>query len=1110
MALQSPGVEVTVIDESFYTPADSGTIPLVVVATAENKSNASGTGIAQGTLAANAGKVYKVSSQRELIDFFGQPTFKTTTSGSPRHGDEQNEYGLQAAYSFLGSANTAYIVRAGVNLDDLTAQSTIPGSEATDGQWWLDTQSTLWGMFEWDGSPSSVGGQKFVNKVPMVLTADDTDSLVGNEPAPGVGKVGDYAVVTSSDVIRMFYKGKNYINDTISWELIGTANWRKFWPAFTAEADGHSGLSSSKNFTINGTLITINTSVTVDGMVALINAGFVAGVTAANVNNTVTLFITGETSSGDGNEIELQDGSISIQDLFGVPQGTYYGAELAMAPHTQVPQWKTAGTPKPTGSIWVKTTDPNLGSRWRIKQWNSDAKSWLEVAAPLYANAQTAIYGVNRTGGGLGISENTVYVQYNYSEDTGYDVTPQTASFKIFARKLKGVTSVTSDTIGTGTLTGAQSYSFEIRETVLGSTTLSTDTITITAAGTSADAATIRQAINAADLTNIEATVANGKLTITHNLGGEFRIVDTDGLFADLGFVAYDVDTGSGTANFYAAPSVDSDYDYVASNYIPMSGTATGYIAAPDAPLNDPEEGQRWYSSLVDEVDVLVNNGDAWVGYQYVGGTGTVSTGTIYSNTDPAGPIVSATRPSTQSDGTALVTGDLWIDTSDLENYPMIYKFQDGLTNNVLSNWVQMDKNDSTSEDGIIFADARWADNGETKEPSTIVELLASDYVDPDVVDPTLYPRGMLLWNTRRSGFNVKRYVRNYIDTSADNEAYGGVSMINYEPARWVTDSGEMFGRKAQREVIVQALKALVNSNQEMREDEIRNFNLISCPGYPELIQNMVELNVDRGQTAFIVGDSPLRLGSSTPELTAWGLNTNSATDNGDDGLVTSDEYTGVFYPSGLTSDNSGNSIMVPASHMMLKTIALSDQVSYPWFAPAGIRRGGIVNATSAGYLDAATGDFKPVALTEGQRDALYNVNVNPITYFNGVGLVNYGQKTRSGTASSLDRINVARLVIYLRTQLSKLAKPYVFEPNDKLTRDEVRTAVESLLLELVGLRAIYDYAVVCDETNNTPARIDRNELYVDIAIEPVKSIEFIYIPLRLKNTGEIAASRAS
>jgi phage tail sheath protein FI len=97
-------------------------------------------------------------------------------------------------------------------------------------------------------------------------------------------------------------------------------------------------------------------------------------------------------------------------------------------------------------------------------------------------------------------------------------------------------------------------------------------------------------------------------------------------------------------------------------------------------------------------------------------------------------------------------------------------------------------------------------------------------------------------------------------------------------------------------------------------------------------------------------------------------------------------------------------------------------------------------------------------------------------------------------------------LVIYLRSQLNRLAKPYIFEPNDKITRDEIKQQVESVMLELVGQRALYDYLVVCDESNNTPTRIDRNELYVDIAIEPVKAVEFIYIPIRLKNTGEIAA----
>ena len=189
---------------------------------------------------------------------------------------------------------------------------------------------------------------------------------------------------------------------------------------------------------------------------------------------------------------------------------------------------------------------------------------------------------------------------------------------------------------------------------------------------------------------------------------------------------------------------------------------------------------------------------------------------------------------------------------------------------------------------------------------------------------------------------------------------------------------------------------------------------------------------------------------------------------------------------------------------MMLRTVALSDQVSYPWFAPAGTRRGGITNATATGFVD-AEGEFVTVALNEGQRDTLYAQAINPITFISGAGLVNYGQKTRARGASALDRINVARLVIYLRSQLNQLAKPYIFEPNDKITRDEIKQAAESLMLELVGQRALYDFLVVCDESNNTPSRVDRNELYLDIAIEPVKAVEFIYIPLRLKNTGEIA-----
>ena len=190
---------------------------------------------------------------------------------------------------------------------------------------------------------------------------------------------------------------------------------------------------------------------------------------------------------------------------------------------------------------------------------------------------------------------------------------------------------------------------------------------------------------------------------------------------------------------------------------------------------------------------------------------------------------------------------------------------------------------------------------------------------------------------------------------------------------------------------------------------------------------------------------------------------------------------------------------------MMLRVFANNDNVAFPWFAPAGTRRGVVDNATAVGYVDGASGEFETISVTESIRDTMFGVNVNPITFFSGSGIVNFGNKTATSSSSALDRINVSRLAVYLRTQLNQIAKPFIFEPNDSLTRNEIKQAVESFLLELVGQRALFDFLVVCDETNNTATRIDRNELYVDIAIEPVKSVEFIFIPLRIKNTGEIA-----
>jgi hypothetical protein len=312
-------------------------------------------------------------------------------------------------------------------------------------------------------------------------------------------------------------------------------------------------------------------------------------------------------------------------------------------------------------------------------------------------------------------------------------------------------------------------------------------------------------------------------------------------------------------------------------------------------------------------------------------------------------------------------------------------------------------------------------------------------------------------------------------------------------------------GRLAQRQMIVEAMKSGIDTSQGAREDTAQ-YTLIATPGYPELIPNMIALSNERNNTLFVVGDTPMRLPATGTDITTWATNNNGLGTVAGDGQSATSNYAATFYPSCTTTDLSGNTVVTAPSHMMVRTIIRSDEVSYPWLAPAGTRRGVVDNATQIGYIDAATGEFQPIGVNQGLRDVLYSLNVNPITFIPGVGITNFGNKTSTTTTTALDRINVARLVAFLRGRLEEIGKLYLFEPNDQITRNEITNTCNSLMVDLIAKRAIYDYLVVCDLSNNTPARIDRNELWVDIAIEPVKAVEFIYIPLRIKNTGDIAA----
>ena len=154
--------------------------------------------------------------------------------------------------------------------------------------------------------------------------------------------------------------------------------------------------------------------------------------------------------------------------------------------------------------------------------------------------------------------------------------------------------------------------------------------------------------------------------------------------------------------------------------------------------------------------------------------------------------------------------------------------------------------------------------------------------------------------------------------------------------------------RKAQRQVVVTALQSSITANQEIR-NETNRFNLIACPGYAELLDEMITVSTDRKNTAFIVGDAPLRLKSDSTSTAAWANNTAVADVNGEDGLVSSSPYAAVYYPHGLATHLDGTNVMVPASYMALRTIAFNDQVAFPWFAPAGFQRGFVNNVSRVG-----------------------------------------------------------------------------------------------------------------------------------------------------------------
>ena len=202
--------------------------------------------------------------------------------------------------------------------------------------------------------------------------------------------------------------------------------------------------------------------------------------------------------------------------------------------------------------------------------------------------------------------------------------------------------------------------------------------------------------------------------------------------------------------------------------------------------------------------------------------------------------------------------------------------------------------------------------------------------------------------------------------------------------------------------------------------------------------------------------------------------------------------YAASYFPwVRIIDPATGKQVWVPASTVIPGVYAFNDKVSAPWFAPAGINRGGLSTVLQA-----------ELKLTQGNRDTLYSNNINPIATLPKQGVVVYGQKTLQKSQSALDRVNVRRLMIELKSYIRQIADTVVFEQNTIATRNSFVARVTPFLEGVQQKQGLYAYKVVMDDTNNGPAVIDQNQLVGQIYIQPTRTAEFISLDFILQPTG--------
>jgi len=258
-------------------------------------------------------------------------------------------------------------------------------------------------------------------------------------------------------------------------------------------------------------------------------------------------------------------------------------------------------------------------------------------------------------------------------------------------------------------------------------------------------------------------------------------------------------------------------------------------------------------------------------------------------------------------------------------------------------------------------------------------------------------------------------------------------------------------------------------------------FNVIVAPGlhsnqHNQTVNTLVSLAESRGDCIAVIDTSDMGLNPSDVVGYANGVNSS---------------YAATYYPNVQVTTETGRNQFVPPSVVIPGVYAANDNSSAPWFAPAGLVRGGIPGVIQAERK-----------LTKTQRDTLYDANVNPIATFPGTGIAVFGQKTLQKKATALDRVNVRRLLIELKKFFGDQARNLVFEQNTIATRNRFLGAVNPYLESVVQRQGLYAFRVVMDDTNNTADVIDRNQLVGQVFIQPAKTAEFIVLDFTIEPTG--------